>query len=307
MPCLEFSPIVIMVLSFGAVAGIVFVVGQSYSRHAVVHRRLPPAPLDRAGAQGGAFSALVARYLDRAPLGIDREARTQLRRKLLRAGFFRDDAVNLYLFTRILCVIAFPALAYLFIEAVPGEIHPGLKLWFVALAILLAVAGPRAYLARRERLLQKRFRLLFPDFLDLLVVCIDGGLTLDAAFDRVGPEMVKQSRELGTHLEIMAAETRAGRSMIEALNSFADRLGLDEVASVVITLRQSLELGADVGEALRVLSDEIRDKRLLRAQEAANKLTVKMVLPLGLFIFPVILLVIMLPVVIKLMGVLGNG
>ena len=103
---------------------------------------------------------------------------------------------------------------------------------------------------------------------------------------------------------MMGAEMRAGRSTVEALNSFADRLGLDEAASFNTMLRQSLELGSDIGEALRIFSEDMRDKRLLRAEEAANKLSVKMVLPLGLFIFPVVLLVVMLPVVIKLLTVL---
>ena len=93
---------------------------------------------------------------------------------------------------------------------------------------------------------------------------------------------------------------RAGRSTIEALNSLADRLGLDEAASFVATLRQSIELGGDVGDALRIFSDEMRDKRLLRAEETANKLSVKLVIPLALFIFPVILMIVMLPVGVKL-------
>jgi tight adherence protein C len=106
---------------------------------------------------------------------------------------------------------------------------------------------------------------------------------------------------------MMSAEMRAGRSTVEALESFADRLHLDEAGSFVAMLRQSIELGSDIGDALRVFSDEMRDKRLLRAEEKANKLSVKMVIPLGLFIFPVVLLVTILPVMIKLMKVIGNG
>jgi tight adherence protein C len=116
-----------------------------------------------------------------------------------------------------------------------------------------------------------------------------------------------RSRELGMHLEMMGAEMRAGRSTVEALDALSDRLRLDEAASFVAMLRQSIELGSDVGEALRVFSDEMRDKRLLRAEEKANKLSVKMVIPLGLFIFPVVLLVTILPVMIKLMKVIGSG
>jgi tight adherence protein C len=138
----------------------------------------------------------------------------------------------------------------------------------------------------------------------MLVVCIDAGLSLDAAFGRIGPEVSKQSHAMGMNLAILGNETRAGRSMADALEGFADRLNLDEARAFVIMLRQSLELGTDIGDALRVFSDEMRGKRLLRAEATANKLPVKMVLPLGACIFPVILMVIMVPVIIRLMSIM---
>ena len=153
-------------------------------------------------------------------------------------------------------------------------------------------------------MLTGQFRLLFPDFLDLLVVCADAGLTIEAAFERVRAEVGRRSHAFGMNLQMMGAEIRAGRGMVEALVSLADRLDLDEATSFVGMLRQSIELGSDVGDALRVFSEEMRDKRLLRAEEAANKLSVKLVLPLGLFIFPVVLLVVMLPVLIKMLAIL---
>jgi tight adherence protein C len=170
--------------------------------------------------------------------------------------------------------------------------------------VLVGFAGPDAYLTRRQRFLAGRYRQAFPDLLDLLVVCIDAGMTIEGAFGRVQAEIMKRCRELGKNIELMGAEMRAGRSTIEALDSLADRLNLDEAGSFVTMLRQSIELGSDTAEALRVFSDEMREKRLLRAEETANKLSVKMVIPLGLFIFPVVLLVIMLPVIIKLLAVL---
>jgi tight adherence protein C len=103
---------------------------------------------------------------------------------------------------------------------------------------------------------------------------------------------------------ILGAEIRAGRSTIDALTSLADRLGLDEARSFAAMLRQSVELGTDVANALRVFSDEMRDRRLLRAEERANQLPVKMVGPLGICIFPVILVVIMYPVMIRLASIM---
>ena len=141
--------------------------------------------------------------------------------------------------------------------------------------------------------------------LDLMVVCVDAGLSLEGAFDRISREIMRQNRHLGTNLLLLGAEMRAGRSTIEALDSLADRLGLDEARSFVAMLRQSIELGTDLGDALRVFSDEMRDRRLLRAEERANQLPVKMVGPLGMCIFPVILVLVLLPVIIRLATVLS--
>ena len=179
-----------------------------------------------------------------------------------------------------------------------------LKLGLAAVAILLAVLGPDAYIARRTRKLHLEYRIAFPDMLDLLVVCIDAGLSLEAALDRISGDIGRQNRHLGANLQIMGAEMRAGRSTIDALTSLADRLGLDEGRSLAAMLRQSIELGTDVGDALRAFSDDMRDRRLLRAEERANQLPVKMVGPLGLFIFPVILGIAMLPVIIRLITAL---
>jgi tight adherence protein C len=151
--------------------------------------------------------------------------------------------------------------------------------------------------------LSAEYRIVFPDFLDLLVVCTDAGLTLDGAVNRITGEIgQRRSRIFGINLGVMAAEMRAGRSFIDALGALAERVMIPEARSLVALLRQSMELGSDVGEALRVFGDEMRDKRLLRAEEQANKLSVKMIMPLALFIMPVVLMVILLPVVIRLMN-----
>src|SRR5258708_1528342 len=172
-------------------------------------------------------------------------------------------------------------------------------------ALLIGIAGTDFYLVRRQRALAQRYRQAFPDLLDLLVVCVDAGLSLEAAFDRVTSEVTKRSHALGMHLAIMSAEMHAGRSMVDALESLADRLRLQEAGSLVAMLRQSIELGSDVGEALRVFSDEMRDKRLLRAEEKANKLPVKMVFPMACLIFPVIMAEIMLPLALRVVAVLS--
>jgi tight adherence protein C len=301
------APILIPALSFAAVAAVMFVIGHYFAAQAQMQRRLPAnaEPSDiGAGRPFQNLHAFIARRFDAKRFGVDGTFRDKLRRKLLKAGYFRAYAVNYYIVARLAAVLVFATVSYVFAELFLSEAPAALKIVLVSVATLIAIAAPDAYLARRQRQLALRYRQIFPDLLDLLVICVDAGLSLEAAFDRVRGEIYKQSYELGTNLEMMGAEMRAGRSTIEALESFADRLGLDEAASFNTILRQSLELGSDIGEALRIFSEEMRDKRLLRAEEAANKLSIKMVLPLSLFIFPVVLLVVMLPVVVKLLTVL---
>jgi tight adherence protein C len=300
----DFVPLLFAALAFGSVAAVVFVLGQYYVTRAQMERRLPVLlrpPGAPAAPRLGSVYAIAAKIYPEGRLGRFRE---KIRRELLRAGFFRTDAVDIYLFARLLSIIGIPGMILVATGFFPAGIPTALSVILLLVGVFVAVAGPNAYLARRHRLLVRRFRLIFPDFLDLLVVCVDAGLTPDGAFERVRGEIAKRSPVLGMNLELMGAEMRAGRSMVEALSSLADRLGLDEAGSFVSMLRQSIELGSDVADALRVFSDEMREKRLLRAEEAANKLTVKMVLPLGLFIFPVVLLVVMLPVIVKLLTVL---
>jgi tight adherence protein C len=306
---IELVPILVPAASFAAVAAVVFVLGQYLSTQVQIQRRLPeqvaPGLALEPPPQG--FDALVARHFDPARFGINDAAREKLRRKLLDAGFFRRQAVSYYAFARVAGAIVIPAMVFvasgLFLPYALGA----LRLPLLLAALLIGIAGPDFYLVRRQRALAQRYRQAFPDLLDLLVVCVDAGLSLEAAFDRVTGEVSKRSHALGMHLAIMSAEMRAGRGMVDALESLADRLHLQEAGSLVAMLRQSIELGSDVGEALRVFSDEMRDKRLLRAEEKANKLSVKMVIPLGLFIFPVVLLVTILPVMIKLLKVIGSG
>lgn len=299
------TSIIIVLLSFGAVAALVFVLGRSLATQIQIQRRLPVAVRAgdvRGGPQTSRLQAFVARHFDERRFGVDSTLRGKLRRDLVRAGFFRADALNYYIFARIALVIVLPFLAYVFTQLFLQEVPLLLRFVVLLIALVIAILGPDAYLSRRQRAMSERYRQVFPDFLDLLTVCVDAGLSLEAAIDRVTGHLSKQSREFGLNLMMVGAETRAGRTLVEALESMADRLGIEEAQSLVLVLRQSLELGSDVGEALHVFSDEMRSKRLLRAEEMANKLPVKMTFPLGLFIFPVILLVVLLPVGIRLIS-----
>jgi tight adherence protein C len=302
----DLAAVLITVLVFGAVAIAVFVIAQFAAVQIRVRRRVAGHAQDAetSPSLASSFDSLVSTYFDEKRFGVQGSVRQELRRELIRAGFFRTDAINYYIFARMACVVVLTIAGYLFVLYFAADSQWYVKFALVAVAILLAALGPDSYIARRKRKLLEGYRVDFPDMLDLIVVCVDAGLSLEAALDRISGEISRQNYYLGTNLMLMGAETRAGRSTIDALASLADRLGLDEAHSLVAILRQSIELGTDVGEALRVFSDDMRDRRLLRAEERANQLPVKMVGPLGMFIFPVILGLVLLPVILRLMTVL---
>jgi tight adherence protein C len=299
----DWTPFIVALLAFWAMAGFVFVGGQHYQREAKLRQRLPVPAKAPSGEfeTAGNIARLVARHFDGKKFGVDDTLRGKLRLNLVRAGYFRSDAINFYVLWRAAALVLLPVLVYLLMELLLPGASLGSRLILLAIAAGIGVLGPDAFISRRQRALSAEYRILFPDFLDLLVVCIDAGLTLEGAINRVTAELgLRRSRVFGINLAVMAAEMRAGRSFIEALSALAERLMIPEARSLVALLRQSMELGSNVGEALRVFGDEMRDKRLLRAEEQANKLSVKMILPLALFIMPVVLTVILLPVLIRL-------
>lgn len=300
----QLIPLMTVVVAFGAVVAFVYVMGQYVATEVRVQKRATiPQRKPEATSLFAGVNALVATYFDEKRFGLEDSYKANLRRELLRAGFFHAQNVKYFLFVRVASALVVPAIACLFALIVMDDFDWPWKLALVGLAFLVGNVAPSALLARRQRLLMARYRILFPDLLDLMVVCVDAGLSLEAALERISMEMMKQSRELGMNLVLLGAEMRAGRTMSEALSSLADRLGLDEARSFAAMLRQSIELGTDVATALRVFGDEMRERRLMRAEERANQLPVKMVVPLGLFIFPVILMVILFPVIVQLMAV----
>jgi tight adherence protein C len=299
-------PIIVAILMFCAVAATILVLGRYVATQASMQRRLPvPASAHQSGPirPSSTLIGRLAETIDEKKFGVDGPLRKKLRKDLTRAGFFSDRAIPSYVIWRFASVLAFPIFAFVAAEmfTASGQL---LKIGLAALAVLVGIGAPDAYIARRQRLLVHEYRLVFPDLLDMLVVCVDAGLSLEAAFDRISGEISKTSRSLGANLQIMGAEMRVGRSAVEALDGLADRLNLDEARVFVAMLRQSMELGSDIGDALRAFSDEMRGKRLLRAEEMANKLPVKLVIPLGTCIFPVILLVVMVPVIIRLLTIM---
>jgi tight adherence protein C len=226
-----------------------------------------------------------------------------LAQRLQKAGFYGRDAIRRYYLIKYLSVIlSFFVVLFLFLVYAPFPMMAAFAAGCVAGGLFYIL--PNLYLNRRAKTYQQAYRRAFPDFMDMMIVCADAGLSLEAAASRVARELDVTSPELGLHLEVMNLEMRAGRPMREALHNLARRTGLAEARTLAVLFQQSEELGTSLVGALRVYSEEMRVRRMTIAEEKANALPVKMLLPLGGCIFPVILIVVLLPVVTRLMSVL---
>jgi tight adherence protein C len=237
-------------------------------------------------------------YTTRHYSGGDEGDKRQLRQRLLQAGFLDPRAVAFFFIARLVAAIGLGALAFVFAPMLMSG--PDGTAWMVAwVGGLLGYFGPNIYVNRRIAARQIEHRTGFPDFMDLLVVCADAGLSMEAALDRVGRELGDSYPSLSANVYMTTLEMRAGRTLSEALEHFGDRLGLEEARSFATLLQQSEELGSSLTEALRVYSDDMRHKRMSRAEEKAYSLPARLSVPLMVCIFPVILIVIMLPVYVR--------
>jgi tight adherence protein C len=228
---------------------------------------------------------------------------SKVRRELIQAGYFSKEATFYYYLTRIILA---GLGAYLLHGLGLMLAHDTLPRNLVALAVVGAAVGlliPALYVRRRHNLLHEQCRNGFPTFLDLLVVCSEAGLTPRAGIERVSREMTRTHPFLGANLFLMNLELRAGRPLVEAVEGLGRRINLDEVRSLGSLLHQTEELGSNLTDALRVFSEEMRARRLFRAEEQAHSLPVKLVLPLALFVFPGMLVVALLPVLTRLQKV----
>jgi tight adherence protein C len=293
---------------FLSIGAIVFVLLSTYATRAQVRNRV------RAGLVGSnladpslppkALSRLIA-LNDRVLAGRP-EKLSQLRLDLQIAGFFAQEAPQVFLLLRLVSMIAVPVVGLALTRWFLPDGSTARTLLLVLILVVVGFVLPQAVLDRLKAVRIEENRRAFPDLLDMLVVCTDAGLAFEAALQRLAHSFGARSRLLGLNLQVLSAELRAGRATPDALDGLAARLGLEEAKSFSTLLKQSLELGSDVGSALRVYSEEMRDKRIASAEERANRLPVLMVIPLGLLVFPVILIIIMYPTTVRIMDTLKN-
>jgi tight adherence protein C len=221
---------------------------------------------------------------------------------LTQAGYRTMVAYKIYWITRVCLPVLLGGLAYGYGKAVgmPGE---RLALLFVTL-LVLGLVFPNFFLRKKARKRQEDITDALPDALDLLIVCVEAGLGLNAAFVKITEEFQITSRVLSEEFDIVNREMVAGKPRTDALRSLSDRTGVEDVKSLVAMLIQTEKLGTSLAQSLRVHSDSLRTRRRQRAEEAAAKTTTKLIFPLAFMLFPAMFVVLLGPGFIQIMRVL---
>lgn len=222
----------------------------------------------------------------------------QTRRWLIQAGYREPRHARYYFGLRALSVVV--PLGLVLLTGIERR-APMALIAAPAIGLIL----PRFLLKRRVTARAKRIRLSLPDALDLLVICVEAGLGLDQAMLRVATELKTAHPDLCGELEILGLETRAGVPRPEALRHLSERCGVDDLRALAAVLIQTDRFGTSIAQALRVHSDSLRTERRQRAEEAAAKLSIKMLPVLALFVFPAVMVVILGPAAISLIRHLG--
>jgi tight adherence protein C len=240
---------------------------------------------------GGLFERISQFVLPKGAI----EPNNALRLQMIRAGYYNTRVVRIYYLARILLAIALGLGTSLVLPLFAPETAIQTVIIMSFAAGLLGFFAPVYYLSRRVSKRQLSIREGFPDALDMLLVCVESGLGLDGALARVSNEIGRAHPLLAEQFGFVGRELRVGRDRETALRSMAERIGIDEVSSLVTLLVQTDKLGTSIGDALRAHAYEMRSTRLLRAEEKAHKLPVKLSVPLIFFILPALLLVILSP------------
>ncbi|MFN7163500.1 MAG: type II secretion system F family protein [Hyphomonas sp.] len=266
-----------------------------------VSRRLTrnnPKAIDQPRRGGGAIGKAVMGLADNAA-PTEGEEVNAVRGKLNLAGFTEKNAVSRYFAARFVCVVI-PQVALLFALPYFADLPQYAPVGASILLVLLGLAAPGKYLDIRIAKRKQAASLGFPDMMDLMVACVEAGLSLDASVQRVGEELELRHPVIAGHMRTLSLELRAGRARKTAWRAFADRLALEEAGSLATMLRQAEEMGTSLGQTLRVFSADMRQRRILYAEEKAMALPAKLTLPLIFFVFPVLLGVLTLPAVVML-------
>ena len=299
---------------FALVAAMSYVIASAFGTRQLARRRLAGNAAgvtvigETAGSlrprdSAGAWVRLV-NAVEKSGLSLVDSKDHQLRQRLIAAGFKEAAAPRVYTLVRLIMVIGLPLLVFMMIK-LAGASPSLLRLYFeLMIAAVFGLYAPSLFIKAKADRRQQALINAFPDALDLMLVCVEAGLGLEAAFARVGQEMTRSHPLLAEQLGAVVLELRAGRSREDALRRMADRAGADEIRAFSTLLIQSTLLGSSIAQTLRVYASEMRERRRMRAEEKAHRLPVLLSIPLVACMLPVMIGVLMLPAAIRVVRTL---
>ena len=299
----------LMALLFAVVAAGVFFGAQAVVARQATRRRL----IEEAPRVGGAAPTMgslrtervegawlkLVNSIEKSGLSLVDTKDEALRQKLVAAGFTAPFAPRVYTLVRLVSVVGLPLLV-ITLFWVMGSSPSVTKLYFsLVVAAAMGLYIPSLFIRARASRRQQELVNGFPDALDLMLVCVEAGLGLEAAFARVGMEITSSHPRLAEQFGAVVLELRAGRSHEDALRRMADRAGADDIRAFATLLIQSTKLGSSIAQTLRTYSSEMRERRRMRAEEKAHRLPVLISIPLVACMLPVMIGVLMLPAAIR--------
>ena len=227
-----------------------------------------------------------------------------VRTHFMNAGFRSASAPVVYFAAKTALALLFPALLYVYLSTTGSLLQGNVRLAALLVAAAIGYYLPNIILRRLVLVRQREIFETFPDALDLMTICVEAGLAMDASIARVADEIRLTSPVLSEELHLVTLELRAGASKEKALRNLALRTGVEDVDTLVAMLIQAERFGTSIGASLRVHADGLRTKRRLRAEEAAAKIALKLLFPLIFCIFPSLLLVLLGPAFIQVYRIL---
>lgn len=255
----------------------------------------------RTDSTSSIWARLVAEVESRG-LSLEDDKAPILKERLAMAGYHQDYAVRAFVLARTALALLMPIIVYTMLQITGSTMAPSTQYMMIAGAGLAGLYLPNMVVNHKAETNRTEILNGFPDALDLMLVCVEAGLGIDACFARVGQEVVNLHPRLARLFAGVSLELRAGRARADALKNMAKKSGVPEIQSFATLIVQSEKLGASIGQALKVYAGEMRESRRMRAEEKAHRLPVLLSVPLVIFLLPTMVGVLGLPAVIKIVG-----
>lgn len=296
--------VLIVLLTFGCLAFGVMSIYWAFARPAgVVNARLESLDPSLGLVENSTMTVMAERVVE--PLNrivpISAVEALKLQKQMLQAGYRSVDAATAFRAIQITLIVAIPSVVMTVCFILNRPLSS-----FAVWGMIGAAVGfylPRYILRRKIAGRQQRITWALADAMDLMVVAVEAGLGLNASLNRVGDELKPLHPEMHYELDLVNLEIRVGRSREEALRNLAERTGVDDIRSFVALLIQADRYGSSIAKAVRIFADSLRTKRRQRAEQASQKAALKLLFPLTMFLFPVIILVVLGPAVLNLIDV----